>query len=219
MNPNSSIIRIKEGDRFGTLTILSFDGKSQNGHFKWLCKCDCGNTTSIFATNLRRGLSNSCFPCGRVKTGRAKSTHGQTTGRSPTKEYATWASIKRRCYNKADKSYFLYGERGITMCDRWLNSFENFYQDMGDKPSSRHSIDRINNNKGYGPDNCHWVLPEVQANNKRNNRFLTLGPVTLTYAQWERERPMVKAHTLMTRKKRGWSDADCLLKPVKRKTA
>jgi len=88
-------------------------------------------------------------------------------------EFVAWKGIKARCYNKNEKFYYNYGERGITMCDRWINSFENFLSDMGFRPSKKHSIDRIDNNGNYEPSNCKWSTHKEQCNNKRNTIYIT----------------------------------------------
>ena len=101
-----------------------------------------------------------------------------------TSEYATWGNMKARCINERSKDYYLYGARGITVCDRWLNSFEDFILDMGMKPSEKHSIDRINVNGNYEPENCRWATVEEQANNRRNNHWILFNGQTKTITQW-----------------------------------
>ena len=109
-------------------------------------------------------------------------------GMARTSEYAAWIQIKQRCFNPNDKSYSNYGGRGIKICNRWKNSFENFFTDMGMKPTPRHSIDRIENDGDYCPDNCKWSDSKDQANNRRSNRFITIDSDTLTIAQWAKKK-------------------------------
>jgi len=111
-------------------------------------------------------------------------THGMTG----SVEYRTWRNMKRRCYNLRDKNYTDYGGRGIRVCSRWIKSFTNFYEDMGKRPGQDYSLDRIDNSSDYSPDNCRWATAEIQANNTRRNRLLTLDKKTMTLAQWCRER-------------------------------
>lgn len=178
----------------------------------WVCKCSCGDVSKYFATNLRRGLSKNCLSCLSKKTGIRATKHGKYK----TKAYSTWQRAKNRCENPFSKDYHLYGGRGIHMCREWVESFEAFYAHMGERPEGKYSIDRIDNDKGYEPGNCRWVTDTVQANNKRNNALLTLGPCTLTLNQWAFERPMVSATTLRGRLKRGWSPEKAILTPVKK---
>jgi len=127
----------------------------------------------------------------------------KTHGMDGTSIYKTWIGLKARCYNKNDKDYKNYGGRGIKVCKRWKNSFENFYNDMGDKPKGM-SIDRIDNNGNYEPSNCRWATIEQQNNNKRNNHLLTYNGKTQTITQWSRE-IKVPVSTLQCRLLRGWS--------------
>jgi hypothetical protein len=149
--------------------------------------------------------------CRAAKTGLRATTHGK----SKSKAYASWQKAKQRCTVVTASDYPLYGGRGIRMCEEWMNSFEAFYQHMGDRPKGKFSIERIDNSKNYEPGNCRWATDTEQANNKRNNTLLTLDCCTLTIHQWEKERPMVKSATVRQRLKLGWSHKDALLKPVR----
>ena len=131
-----------------------------------------------------------------------------THGMSGTPEYQAWHDMKRRCFNPNAKNYSYYGGRGIFMCDRWL-SFENFLADMGSRPTAKHSLDRIDNNADYSPDNCRWSTKKEQQNNKRTNRLITIGCVTLTIAQWTKEMGYGES-VINKRLDMGWSEYDAV---------
>ena len=137
----------------------------------------------------------------------------KTHGKCETSEYRSWESMKQRCFNSNHKNYLHYGGRGITICDRWLNSFENFFADMGLKPSSAYSIDRINNDGDYCPDNCKWSTKKEQQNNQRSNHLITIACVTLTIAQWTIEMGFGE-NVILGRLRLGWSESDAVLTPV-----
>lgn len=108
--------------------------------------------------------------------------HGDTKGGGFTKEYTAWFSMKDRCYNKNSNNYHRYGARGVRVCNRWRNKYENFLKDMGRKPTPNHSLGRINNKKGYSPGNCRWETRQQQQNNIRTNRFVEYNGVEMTVA-------------------------------------
>jgi hypothetical protein len=131
-----------------------------------------------------------------------------THNKSSSKEYSTWCGMKQRCYNPTSKFYPYYGGRGIKICDRWLNSFENFFADMGERPDN-HTIDRIDNEQGYSPKNCKWATRSEQQKNRRCNRFVTLNGITKTAMEWSEETGI--AHqTLYARIDLGWKPEDIL---------
>jgi hypothetical protein len=151
------------GEKFGRLTITAKGNK-------YMCVCDCGNKVAVLICNLRSGRTKSCG-CLKVEmAGQQRRTHGM----SQTSEYKIWAGIKKRCYNMSYKEYHLYGGRGINMSPEWKESFEAFYKDMGPRPSSNHSIERLDNSLGYNNQNCIWALPSQQTKNRRVSHFVTL---------------------------------------------
>ena len=144
----------------------------------------------------------------------------KTHGMSRTPEYKAWDGMKQRCFNPNHKSYSDYGGRGITVCDRWQNSFETFLADMGVKPTSKHSLDRINNDGDYSPDNCRWATKAEQQNNRTNNHLITINNETWTMAQWEKKMGY-EENVIRQRLKYGWSEYRAVMTPVryKRKSA
>ena len=145
----------------------------------------------------------------------------KTHGMYMSAEYISWQAMKNRCFNFNSSAYLSYGGRDITVCDRWKDSFENFLADMGKRPTIKHSIDRINNDGGYFPENCRWSTAAEQANNKRNyknSRLITVGCVTLTSAQWSKEMGFKKSF-IGVRLTRGWSEIDAVTTKVNFKSA
>lgn len=148
-----------KGKRFERLTVVRLLGSNKYKNHVWECLCDCGNITHSVGTRLKRGIKKSCGCL-------IKDTHTKH-GKTHTHEYVAWMNMKRRCCDENIRQYKDYGGRGISVCNRWLKSFNNFIEDMGEKPSSYHSIDRINNDGNYEPGNCRWATKEQQAINKR----------------------------------------------------
>lgn len=156
-----SKISITAGSVFGLWTILNKDEKSLPGSPKYLCRCSCGTTRSVLGSSLRRGVSKSCGCAKKLSTQQQFLKHGMIDSRT----YYSWKSMKQRCNNPKNKQYHDYGGRGITYDPRW-ESFENFYNDMGEKPGGM-SLDRVDVDGNYCKENCRWTTWSVQMHNKR----------------------------------------------------
>lgn len=176
----------KVGKRFGRLLVVSFNSTYSRGAI-WNCICDCGKEVAVSSRHLMDGGTNSCG-CLRTEVLKAKSfVHGYAkAGGKKITEYYAWHSMKDRCLREKHPCYHRYGGRGITVCDRWVNSFQNFLDDMGFKPYKKATLDRVDNNKGYYKENCRWVDFSVQNNNRSNNVFISYKDKTLSKAQWAR---------------------------------
>lgn len=157
--------------RYGRLTVVGEAGKNPHGNYRWECICDCGKTHIVPSGHLRSGHTKSCG-CFNIEQAIKQSTiHGKRW----TPEYNTWAHMIQRCYNRNNKRYQDYGGRGITICKKWRENFLNFYHDMGQKPSTKFSIERKNNDGNYEPGNCLWATPMVQKRNQRVYKINTSG--------------------------------------------
>lgn len=191
------------------LTVLRFHERTATAYL-WLCRCDCGAEKLIHGSSLKKLATKSCG----CSTGKLRGALIATHGMSKSPEYRIWFGMRQRCENPKNGGFYLYGGRGITVCDRWNSSFEAFFSDMGTRPSSRHSIDRIDGNKGYYPENCRWANPREQSANTRIARLETLNGETFCVSEWSR-RSGVNLNVLSSRLKRGLAIGDALALPVK----
>ena len=205
--------RVKDmaGQTFRKLTVLAF-GYIKNHSAWWKCLCECGNTTIVQGASLRNGHTKSCGCLYTPLPPRPKRT---VPVMSEHPLYDTWKQMRHRCNRPSHKMYPHYGGRGIKVCDRWNVSFRNFLADMGDKPSPAHSLDRINNDGDYCPENCRWATQTEQTNNTRRSHLLTLNGKTQTVSQWARELGVHRG-LFFGRLKDGWSDYDTLTIPVEK---
>lgn len=167
-----------KGKVFGRFTVISESGKNKQCFITWLCRCECGNKKIVAGYSLKRGRSQSCGCLRDERTRKGSTTHGLTNHTL----YHTWLGMRKRCNNKNNIGYPLYGGRGITVCKRW-DDFELFLSDMGNKPFGT-SLDRIDNNKGYNPKNCKWSTITEQQRNTSTNRMITYKGKTLCIAEW-----------------------------------
>lgn len=196
--------------KFGELTVCHDSGERMCGSVIWVCKCDCGNYTKVSSANLTKGNTASC---GHLR-GKNNIEKWTTHGLSDTPEYMARSSMIKRCTNPNDGGYRNYGGRGISVCDRWLSSFENFYADMGPRPSNLHSIERRDNNGNYEPNNCYWATKEEQVNNRRTNCIIYYKDKKYTIAQLAKEYN-IEYETLRHRLIRGWTVESSVETPVR----
>lgn len=180
------------GLKFNRLSVIEFS-HLKSGRSYWLCQCDCGTEKIMRADGIKTSVSCGCYQIERVTK--------HNLSRSP--EYKVLKSLIQRCVNKNCPAYPDYGGRGIKVCDRWLYSFEAFFEDMGKRPKG-HSIERIDNTGNYEPSNCKWATQQEQVNNRRSNTLLTCNGKTQTIAQWKREMGL-KRNNIEERLKHGWS--------------
>lgn len=167
------------GKVFTRLTVVAYNSCNNQGS-RWDCICECGNKVTVIGKHLNYGATKSCG-CLKIDGIVERSlTHGLTK----TAEYRAWRHMQSRCYNKNVDNYKNYGGRGIVVCDRWLNSFENFLQDMGNRPSDKHSLDRKSSNGNYEPSNCKWSTTAEQTRNIRTNHWIEREGKRMILSDW-----------------------------------
>lgn len=201
------------GQKFGRLTALyreDFIKKDGRKETAYVCECDCGETRKVLAYNLKNGHTVSCGCQSLENRIKAKTTHHL----AGTRIYRIWRGMKTRCENKNDYHHKLYGERGIKVCEEW-QKFEPFYRwAINNGYKNNLSLDRINNDGNYEPNNCRWATQKEQSNNTRKNKRIVYNGVSHTLSEWS-EIANIKPDTLAYRIKSGWDFAKAINTPVR----
>lgn len=199
-----------EGRKLGRITVGRYCGRCLSGS-RWECHCECGRVYITSYAVLKNPTNRSCGCYHDEVCGKATITHGM----SRTPEFEIWLGIKDRCFCTTDHAYGDYGGRGITMHPTWVESFEQFYKDVGPRPSPQHTIDRYPNNNGnYEPGNVRWATKKQQANNRRSNRMITVNGVTKTLMQWG-ESTGFGWGVIKRRLDMGWDEESAVTTPVR----
>ena len=197
--------------KFGRLTVLRFSHINERGSSVWLCQCDCGKETYVEGFLLKRGNTRSCG-CLQKETAANTACKRSKHGMCKTRLHRIWLHMKERCNNPNCKAYPDYGGRGINVCDSWSDDFQAFHDwAIANGYEDNLSIDRINTNGNYEPDNCRWATTEQQANNKRKSAFITLNGETHTMSEWANITG-ISYSTIRSRRTRGYKPEQILAK-------
>ncbi len=198
------------GNTYGRWTVLDIHHRDAK-HAYYSCRCECGTVKVVRGGSLttNKPPTRSCGCLAKEWTIKNKTVHG----RYRTPENITWMAMIQRCENPKHVGYKYYGARGVVICKRWRESFEAFFEDMGTKPTPKHSLDRKNPNGNYEKDNCRWATNLQQGENMRSNRLLTFNGKTQCVSAWARE-VGINNGTVSRRLQRGWSVERTLTQPV-----
>ncbi len=216
MHYDSTVLRPRTQDltntHFERWTVLCFAGY-KGRYAYWTCKCQCvyGTIKDVAVSNLRNHSSKSCGCLLHECLLQRNTSHGKRQ----TPEYTIWRSMRQRCEDSNSSGFYKYGLRGITVCKQW-HDFAVFYEDMGPRPSKKHSIERLDNEGNYTPDNCVWATSDVQSRNTRQNVMLTYDGITQCATDWAHTLGM-KPKLLQGRIRDGWSTEEALLTPNNRR--
>ena len=195
-----------DGRRFGRLIVQQDLENNRYGNRQVLCRCDCLNYKVVLASSLTSDRTLSCGCYEKERKIERSTKHGKTPrGQPQPREYRIWAGIKQRCLNSNQPMWSLYGGRGISVCERWRLSFQDFFDDMGPMPSRDHSIERVDNDGNYCPENCRWATAREQCRNHRRNRRITIKGVTKTAVEWSEETGLDQS-LICYRHKNGWPE-------------
>jgi hypothetical protein len=199
------------GKRFGRLVVIEDIGH-RGGVYYWRCRCDCGTERITRGNSLTIGRTKSCGCLHRELLAITKRRHGHY--KSPT--YGVWLAMKQRCNDPKQKGYKNYGGRGVTVCAQWnaRDGFAAFFEHVGERPSPKHTLDRIDNERGYEPGNVRWVTRAAQSRNTRRNVLITFNGETKVLMDWARHFG-IKITTLQGRLRLGWDFFRAVTTPVK----
>lgn len=208
------------GKRYGKLIVIEEAARTRSPcgstSINWKCHCDCGNDVVVSRGGLTSENSRSCG-CYAIEVRKSNRKHGYAIRGKELPEYEIWKAMNKRCRNENDLSYRNYGGRGVAVCQRWIDSFESFLQDMGRRPSQDLSIERIDNNGNYEPSNCKWGTRTEQNNNKRKSFIVSVDGVKTTVQQvWKTygKDSKVSFYTFRSRLYKRWSIEQALYNPL-----
>ena len=174
-----TVAKNHSGSRFGKWVVISRAPNRASKRTVWNCRCDCGTEKEVATCHLVSGASTNCGCTRPARTRAMRVIHGATK----TDVYEIWCGMKARCSNPKHKAFHNYGKNGISVCEKWESSFDAFIEDMGPRPSSSHSVERIDGQKNYSPDNCKWATPKEQSNNTRRNHIVRIDGENMTLMQ------------------------------------
>jgi hypothetical protein len=201
-------------------TVKRTDGRGTRS--RCMAECDCGDISEYDKNNIDRGNSVRCRKCANKSRSEKHSTHGCSMSRKANNKegyenYTIWQAMKRRCYLDSSAGYKNYGGRGISVCERWIDSFENFIKDMGLRPTNKHEIDRIDTNGNYEPDNCRWATKKENARNKRNTVMIEIDGEIKPLVQWAEESGTSAWNIKNRIRNLGWSNKEAVFGKKKRR--
>lgn len=199
------------GQKFGRLTVIErCKENTKDGKAKWICKCNCGKIHITRAASLKSGNVKSCGCISK------EAKHNYKHGMTHSKLYSIWHNMKDRCYRENHRFYKDYGGRGIIVCDEWKNDFTSFYEwSIKSGYKNGLTLDRIDNDSIYSPDNCRWETRTIQANNRRTNHLIEFNGEQKSLTEWSKEYS-INYQTIQTRLLRGWSIEKALTTPSKK---
>lgn len=201
--------------RYGRLLLLEYKESNKRGAALWYARCDCGKPCVVVGRRVAAGVIQSCGCLQRERSAESLSLRMRRHGMTKTPEWLAWRNMNARCYAPHNVSFHRYGGRGITVVPAW-HKFEAFFADMGLRPSPKHSVERIDNDGPYGPENCRWATVGEQASNRRNNRYLIHNGERLTQSELAR-RLGLSVQVVHLRLKAGWTVERIAQTPVEKR--
>lgn len=201
---------------FGYLTAIKYIGNKGSRRL-WKCRCICSNELAVVSSDLLGGHTKSCGCYRKKVVGEQFTKHGLSDHRQKMSGYRCWTNMKNRCLNTKTKMYETYGAKGIKVCDRWVDSFDNFHSDMGDRPSLKHSLDRYPNKNGnYEPSNCRWATAKEQCRNTNKNVMIEIDGVSMCVSEWA-EKYNIRPGVIHVRMSRGMDGKKSVITPLKKR--